>query len=114
MRDAPSLVVIEGLLADGAKVRAYDPEAGHAARQRFRGQRGVTICASAEAAARGADALVIVTEWNEFRSPDFPGLKRLLKQPVIFDGRNLYDPEMLAGYGFEYFPVGRRQVRRAA
>jgi UDPglucose 6-dehydrogenase len=54
-----------------------------------------------------------VTEWNEFRSPDFPGLKRLLKAPVIFDGRNLYDPELLAGYGFEYFPVGRRQVRKA-
>jgi UDPglucose 6-dehydrogenase len=114
MREAPSLVVIEGLLADGAKVRAYDPEAGNAARARFRRRRGVTICDSGEAAARGADALVIVTEWNEFRSPDFPGLKRLLKAPVIFDGRNLYDPELLAGYGYEYFPVGRRQVRKAA
>ena len=113
MREAPSLVVIDGLLADGARVRAYDPEAGRAARQRFRGQRGVTICSSAEEAARGADALVVVTEWNEFRSPDFPGLKRLLKRPVVFDGRNLYDPDMLAGYGFEYFPVGRRQVRAA-
>ncbi len=113
MREAPSLVVIEGLLADGAKVRAYDPEAGDAARARFARQRGVTVCDSADAAARGADALVIVTEWNEFRSPDFPELKRLLKAPVIFDGRNLYDPELLAGYGFEYFPVGRRQVRKA-
>jgi UDPglucose 6-dehydrogenase len=113
MREAPSLVVIEGLLADGARVRAYDPEAGPAARARFRGQRGITICGNAEQAARGADALVIVTEWNEFRSPDFPQLKRLLKRPVIFDGRNLYDPELLAGYGFEYFPVGRRQVTRA-
>jgi UDPglucose 6-dehydrogenase len=110
MREAPSLVVIEGLLADGAKVRAYDPEAGEAARARFRRQPGVTVCASAEQAARGADALVIVTEWNEFRSPDFPQLKRLLKAPVIFDGRNLFDPELVAGYGFEYFPVGRRQV----
>jgi UDPglucose 6-dehydrogenase len=114
MREAPSLVVIEGLLADGAKVRAYDPEAGEAARARFRRQPGVTVCASAEQAARGADALVIVTEWNEFRSPDFPQLKRLLKAPVIFDGRNLFDPELVAGYGFEYFPVGRRQVTRAA
>jgi UDPglucose 6-dehydrogenase len=113
MREAPSLVVIDGLLADGAKVRAYDPEAGEAARARFRRTPAVTICKSAEQAARGADALVIVTEWNEFRSPDFPALKRLLKQPVIFDGRNLYDPELLAGYGFEYFPVGRRQVTRA-
>ncbi|MGQ0586555.1 MAG: UDP-glucose dehydrogenase family protein [Gammaproteobacteria bacterium] len=113
MREAPSGVVIEGLLADGARVRAYDPEAGEVARRRYRGKR-VAICGSAEAAARGADALVIVTEWNEFRSPDFPALKRLLKAPVIFDGRNLYDPELLAGYGFDYFPVGRRQVRQAA
>jgi UDPglucose 6-dehydrogenase len=110
MREAPSRVVIDGLLADGARVRAYDPEAGPEARRLFRGQRAVTICDSSEAAARGADALVIVTEWNEFRSPDFPALKRVLKNPVIFDGRNLYDPELLAGYGFEYFPVGRRQV----
>jgi UDPglucose 6-dehydrogenase len=113
MREAPSLVVIEGLLADGAKVRAYDPEAGEVARARFRRTPAVTVCKSAEQAARGADALVIVTEWNEFRSPDFPTLKRLLKQPVIFDGRNLYDPELLAGYGFEYYPVGRRQVTAA-
>jgi UDPglucose 6-dehydrogenase len=113
MREAPSLVVIEGLLADGARVRAYDPEAGAAARALFRGRAGVTICDSAEAAARGADALVVVTEWNEFRSPDFPALKKLLKSPVIFDGRNLYDPETVASYGFDYFPVGRRQATRA-
>jgi UDPglucose 6-dehydrogenase len=114
MREAPSLVVIDGLLADGARVRAYDPEARAAARARYRGRKAVTVCDSAEHAARGADALVVVTEWNEFRSPDFPTLKRLLKHPVIFDGRNLYDPELLAGYGFDYFPVGRRQVKRAA
>jgi UDPglucose 6-dehydrogenase len=114
MREAPSRVVIDGLLRDGARVRAYDPEAGPEARKLFRGNRAVTICDSAEEAARGADALVVVTEWNEFRSPDFPGLKRLLKEPVVFDGRNLYDPELLAGYGFSYFPVGRRQVRKAA
>jgi UDPglucose 6-dehydrogenase len=114
LREAPSLVVIENLLADGAKVRAYDPEAGGAARARFRGRKGITVCASAEEAARGADALVVVTEWNEFRSPDFPGLKKLLRSPVIFDGRNLYDPELLADYGFAYYPVGRRQVSPAA
>jgi len=114
MREAPSRVVIDGLLADGARVRAYDPGAGAEARRLYRGRRDVAICDSGEAAARGADALVIVTEWSEFRSPDFPQLKRLLKNAVIFDGRNLYDPELLAGYGFEYFPVGRRQVRKAA
>jgi UDPglucose 6-dehydrogenase len=112
MREAPSRVVIDGLLADGARVRAYDPEAGEEARKLFRRNKAVTICDGALDAVRGADALVIVTEWNEFRSPDFPRLKRLLKRPVIFDGRNLYDPELLDGYGFEYFPVGRRQVTR--
>ncbi|MCI0749698.1 MAG: UDP-glucose/GDP-mannose dehydrogenase family protein [Nevskiales bacterium] len=111
MREAPSRVVLDGLLADGAQVQAYDPEAGHEARRLYRGQTGVKVCDSAEAAATGADALVVATEWNEFRSPDFPRLKRALKRPVIFDGRNLYDPDRLAEYGFEYFPVGRRQVR---
>ena len=114
MREAPSRVVIDGLVADGARVRAYDPEALGEARKLYRGNKAVRLCASGEEAARGADALVIVTEWNEFRSPDFPRLKKLLKRPVIFDGRNLYDPEMVAGYGFEYFPVGRRQVGKAA
>jgi UDPglucose 6-dehydrogenase len=114
MREAPSRVVIDGLLADGARVRAYDPQAGAEARRLYRGRKAVRVCDSAAEAARGADALVIVTEWNEFRSPDFPHLRRLLKAPVIFDGRNLYDPELLSGYGFEYFPVGRRQVRKAA
>jgi UDPglucose 6-dehydrogenase len=113
LREAPSLVVIEGLLAAGARVRAYDPEAGPAARALFRGRRGLTVCASAEDAARGADALVVVTEWNEFRSPDFPALKKLLRAPVIFDGRNLYDPGIVAGYGFAHYPVGRRQVPAA-
>ena len=113
MREAPSRVVIDGLLKDGARVRAFDPEAGPTARALYK-RKPVTVCDSAEEAARGADALVVVTEWNEFRSPDFPELKKLLAAPVIFDGRNLYDPDLLADYGFEYFPVGRRQVRKAA
>jgi UDPglucose 6-dehydrogenase len=112
VREAPALVIIDGLIAAGAKVQAFDPEAGEVAKAMYRG-KPVRICASAEDAADGADALVVVTEWNEFRSPDFPELKKLLKAPVIFDGRNLYDPELLADYGFEYFPVGRRQVTRA-
>jgi UDPglucose 6-dehydrogenase len=112
MREAPSRVVIDGLLKDGARVRAFDPEAGTVARQDYRG-KPVLVCDSAEDAARGADALVVVTEWNEFRSPDFPALKKLLKAPVIFDGRNLYDPDLLADYGFSYFPVGRRQATAA-
>ena len=111
MREAPSLVVIGGLLAAGAKVKAYDPEAGGEARKHFRGKRGLVICKSASEAATGADALVVVTEWNEFRTPDFPQLKKLLKRPLIFDGRNLYDPSLLKSYGFEYFPVGRPPIR---
>ena len=114
MREAPSRVVIDGLLADGANVQAYDPAAGSEARRLYKNQRALTVCASAAQAAKGADALVVVTEWNEFRSPDFPQLKKLLKQAVIFDGRNLYDPAMLAEYGFEYFPVGRRQSVKTA
>ncbi|HUS25094.1 MAG TPA: UDP-glucose/GDP-mannose dehydrogenase family protein [Candidatus Binatia bacterium] len=114
MREAPSRVVIDGLLKAGARVQAYDPEAGKEARRLFKGEKAVAICDSAEAAAKGADGLVIVTEWNEFRSPDFPGLKKLLKQPVIFDGRNLYEPAMVAGYGFRYFAVGRPEAEKHA
>jgi UDPglucose 6-dehydrogenase len=114
MREAPSRVVIDGLLAAGASVQAYDPEAGKEARKIYKGNKSVAICDSADAAAKGADGLVIVTEWNEFRSPDFPTLKKLLKQPVIFDGRNLYEPALLAEYGFRYFAIGRPEVRKAA
>ncbi|MBI2383656.1 MAG: UDP-glucose/GDP-mannose dehydrogenase family protein [Gammaproteobacteria bacterium] len=114
MREAPSRIVVDGLLADGARVRAYDPEAGAEARRIYGGEPKFAVCASAHAALEGADALVVVTEWNEFRSPDFELIKRSLKTPVIFDGRNLYDPEVVADYGFEYFPVGRRQGRSAS
>jgi UDPglucose 6-dehydrogenase len=103
LREAPSLVVIEELVAAGAAVQAYDPVAGKDLRM-----PGVRIADSALAALEGADALAIVTEWQEFRSPDFAALKARLKAPVIFDGRNLYDPSVLKGLGFEYFPVGRR------
>jgi len=70
--------------------------------------QGVTLAASAQEALQGCDALAIVTEWAEFRSPDFAAVKRALKSPAIFDGRNLYDPAMMRGLGFEYFPIGRR------
>jgi UDPglucose 6-dehydrogenase len=107
MREAPSLVLIGELLAAGATVRAYDPAAREEAAQRLAGEARVRIVDSAEAALEGADALVIVTEWREFRSPDFKQLRARLKTPVIFDGRNLYEPAFVAQEGLEYFPVGR-------
>jgi UDPglucose 6-dehydrogenase len=103
MREAPSLTLIENLVAAGANVRAYDPVAGKGYEKDH-----VTIVASALAALEGADALAIVTEWREFRSPDFAAIKASLKTPAIFDGRNLYDPAMLKELGIEYFPIGRK------
>jgi UDPglucose 6-dehydrogenase len=108
VREAPSRVLVADLLARGASVCAYDPAAMPEARRIYAGEARVAFAESPLAAAAGADALVIVTEWKEFRSPDFDGLKGRLKQPVIFDGRNLYDPELVRGAGFEYFPIGRK------
>jgi len=109
MREAASLTLIEDLLAAGAGIRAYDPVAGEAAKKIFAGRKGIEIVKSAEEAVRGCDALAIVTEWTEFRSPDFAHLKKALGTPAIFDGRNLYDPAMVRALGFEYFPIGRKQ-----
>jgi UDPglucose 6-dehydrogenase len=103
MREAASLVLIDDLTAAGAKVQAYDPVAGKALKQ-----DGLKIVDSALAALEGADALIIVTEWQEFRSPDFAVIKAKLKTPAIFDGRNLYDPAVLKSLGIEYFPIGRK------
>jgi len=101
MREAASLTLIDDLLAAGAEVRAYDPVAKPAI-------KGVATAKSATEALQGCDALAIVTEWAEFRSPDFTALKQALKTPAIFDGRNLYDPAMVRGLGFEYFSIGRK------
>jgi len=107
MREAPSRVLIGELLARGAGVCAYDPAAMDEARRIYAGERRVAYAPNPLAAADGADALVVVTEWKEFRSPDFEGLKARLKQPVIFDGRNLYEPALVREAGFEYFGIGR-------
>jgi len=101
MREAPSLTLIDELLAAGAAVRAYDPVARPAI-------GNIVIAQSANEALQGADALAIVTEWAEFRAPDFAVLRKSLKTPAIFDGRNLYDPAMMKSQGFEYFPIGRK------
>ncbi|MDX7998325.1 UDP-glucose/GDP-mannose dehydrogenase family protein [Xenorhabdus sp. Reich] len=107
MREASSRVLIETLWECGAKVQAYDPEAMQEA-QRIYGQRDdLSLMGTKEAALKGADALIICTEWQNFRAPDFDVIKDSLKTPVIFDGRNLYDPERLQLRGFTYYGIGR-------
>jgi len=108
MREASSRVLISDLLAEGAMVRGYDPVAGEAARGLFERYQGVEIAGSAMDALEGCDALAIVTEWREFRSPDFAAVRAKLSTPVIFDGRNLYDPAVVRSHGLEYHPIGRR------
>jgi len=106
MRDAPSITIIESILNAGARVQAYDPEAMEEARKIF-GDR-IRYCRRNYDVLKGADALLIVTEWNEFRRPNFQLIKELLKDPVIFDGRNIYDPPELRKLGFIYYSIGRK------
>jgi len=106
MREAPSITVIEGLLGNGATVRAHDPVAAQVAERLFRGRR-VELLPSPYAAAEGADALLLVTEWNEFRQLDLPRLKEIMRRPVLFDGRNVWDARKVRDAGFTYYGVGR-------
>ena len=105
MREAPSRTVIDRLLAGNARVRAYDPVAGQEALRLY--GDAIEVCERRDDTLAGADGLIIVTEWNEFRSPDFRALRAALKEPAIFDGRNLYDPDHLARLGFAYYSIGR-------
>jgi UDPglucose 6-dehydrogenase len=105
MREAPAVPLIQGLLGAGAIVQAYDPEAMTIARTIF-GSR-VTFADSSYAALNGADALALVTEWNEFREPDFVRMRKLMRTPIVFDGRNIYKPETLRSQGFTYISMGR-------
>ncbi|MBI4476474.1 MAG: UDP-glucose/GDP-mannose dehydrogenase family protein [Acidobacteria bacterium] len=105
MREAPAITVIEKLLAQGARVQAYDPEAEPVAKKLF-GTR-IALASKSYDALRGADALVIITEWNEFREPDYARMRKLLRAPVIFDGRNIYDPAVMKSQGFTYYSIGR-------
>ncbi len=107
MREAPSRELIADLFAAGATVSAYDPVAMDEARRIFGDDSRLRFASSPREALRDADALVIVTEWKEFRSPDFDAIKSELKQPLIFDGRNLYDPKFVRGMGIDYFAIGR-------
>ena len=106
MREAPSIVLIEALLAAGAGVVAHDPEAMEEARRGVLGDR-IEYSPTPLEALRGADALIVVTEWNEFRRPDFEAIRDALKQPIIFDGRNVYPRATLEKLGFRYVGIGR-------
>jgi UDPglucose 6-dehydrogenase len=107
MRDAPSRVLISELTARGARICAYDPIAMTEARRIYASQPSVEFADDPMTALNGADALVIVTEWKEFRSPDFASIRSRLKRPLVFDGRNLYDPKAIQSVGMEYFAMGR-------
>jgi UDPglucose 6-dehydrogenase len=108
IREAPALTVISRLLEMGATVQAHDPEAMPATRQQLGDNPSVTYAASTYEALKGADALIICTEWTKFREPDFERMHGLMKTPVIFDGRNLYNPAKLANLGFTYFHIGQK------
>jgi UDPglucose 6-dehydrogenase len=114
MREAPSRPLIEALWSAGATVQAYDPKAGPATRRIYGERPDLALVTSKEDALSGADALVIVTDWREFHGPDFNELKQLLRNPVIFDGRNLYDPARLARAGFTYYGIGLRSPESPA
>ncbi len=105
MRDAPSIKIIESLLSDGAAVAAYDPEATDEAKRIFDGR--IQLSSSNYGCLEGADALLIVTEWQAFRNPNFERIKGMMRQPVLFDGRNIFDPAVVRQLGFTYYSVGR-------
>ena len=107
MREAPSRVLLEALIAAGATVKAYDPEAMHEAQRLYGNLNGLIYSATQAEALVDADALVIVTEWKQFRSPDFDALNQQLKDQVIFDGRNMYEPQIVKQYGLQYYAIGR-------
>lgn len=106
MREAPSLVIIKMLLEKGAKIKAYDPEATETAKALL-GQENIVYCENMYDAVENVDAMLLITEWPQFRRPDFDKLKVLLKNPVIFDGRNQYEPDAMKNLGFKYFCIGR-------
>ncbi|MGR8933185.1 MAG: UDP-glucose dehydrogenase family protein [Gammaproteobacteria bacterium] len=107
MREAPSRVLLEALIKAGASVQAYDPEAMHEARRIYGNLPGLTLCEDAKEALLNADALAIVTEWKQFRSPDFTQLHAQLRDKVIFDGRNMYEPMLVKRNGLRYYAIGR-------
>jgi UDPglucose 6-dehydrogenase len=114
MREAPSRVLMEAVWAAGGRIRAYDPEAMEEARRIYGERPDLVLCDSAREAITGADALAVVTEWQEFRSPDFDFILEQMSEPVIFDGRNIYDPDNMASLGFTHYGIGRAARRLGA
>ncbi len=113
MREASSRALMEALWEQGASVQAFDPEAGDETRRIYGERPDLALCDTPEQALENADGLVVITEWNLFRSPDFEMIRERLKAPVIFDGRNLYDPDTLAAQGFSYYSIGRQPATPA-
>jgi UDPglucose 6-dehydrogenase len=109
MREAPSRVLMERLWEAGAKVRAFDPEAMAETKRIYGDWENFELCATPMEAVEGADALVLITEWQVFRSPDFDELRGRLRGPVVFDGRNIYRPETVQRYGLTYYGIGRTE-----
>ena len=109
VREAPSISLVEDLLAAGASIVAHDPQAMETARRWYFGDR-ISYGENAEQACRGSDALIILTEWLQYRRPDWDGIRSALREPVVFDGRNLFEPERMRKLGFRYYPIGREQV----
>ncbi|RLA18268.1 MAG: UDP-glucose 6-dehydrogenase, partial [Gammaproteobacteria bacterium] len=107
MREAPSRILIDALIEAGATIRAYDPEAMAETKRLYPNEENLVLCDEPNDVLKNADALLVVTEWKSFWSPDFDKIKRELKQPVIFDGRNLYDPALMEQLGIDYFGIGR-------
>jgi len=107
MREAPSTMLIESLLKAGARVRTFDPVAIHEAQKLFAANPDLRFCEDVYETVEGADAIALVTEWNEFRLPNWERIKALVANPVIFDGRNIYDDIMLSKEGFRYFGIGQ-------
>jgi UDPglucose 6-dehydrogenase len=115
MREAPSRVIIDELLQRGAQLRAYDPVAMPEAQRVMGDHAGLSFVANQTEALQGADALLIVTEWREFKSPDFDSIRRMLKTPLVIDGRNLFEPELMRSQGIEYQAIGRGEsIKHAA
>lgn len=111
IRDSAALTTIDALTAEGMTIRAYDPEAGEKAKAALSDNPGATVLDAQYDVLQDADALAVVTDWNQFRNPDFNRIKKAIKSPVIFDGRNLYSATFLAGLGFDYFSIGRPAVQ---
>jgi UDPglucose 6-dehydrogenase len=112
VREAPALSICSELVQLGARVRAFDPEANETFRERFGDSSAVEYVENNYAALEGADALIVCTEWNAFRQPNFEKIAQTLTTPTIFDGRNIYDPEDMKEHGFVYYSIGRQPVAR--